>query len=440
MGLGVRLWGRPHFSSTLLRRLHDGDRRGRSGIAEDINKRLLLWWWRRRDSKRRSRCIIGAGGGRGDRSRRGAAACSRRRRSGRRSRRPAIGALRGGEAGDAVLAHNAVHGLEVPQPGVEPALVRGGVGDGEDEDPQLGAGDGQLVELLDHVVEILGGGDGDERVEALVGELVLDGEVRARGAAVGVGEAREEVLQRHPARHGHDPGVAAGVPQRPVPGPRQDAAAEAAQKLHPIPTAAAAVLAGGGHPAAAARVHPPDLSPQGPRQATNRGPAVTGRARGSRRRAARRRSARGSVEFFRSARREGRRSRSGERGGRERGCVVLKNPWLASASGFRSVSPRLRRRFIYFPALEFPMLDFLDLFHLVLPFVSFLPSSSAHHFLGFCFAFLAFGFSTARPALEGFGFLWIVGEEACVDELFVLRNLDVSSSFRLENMRGEWVV
>jgi hypothetical protein len=49
-------------------------------------------------------------------------------------------------------------------------------------------------------------------VEPLIGELVLDGEMRACGAALHVGEAREEVWQWHPTRHGHNPCVPTDVP------------------------------------------------------------------------------------------------------------------------------------------------------------------------------------------------------------------------------------
>lgn len=64
----------------------------------------------------------------------------------------------------------------------EEAEARGFVGGG-------GGGD-EAVVLIDHVVEILLGGDGDEGVEVLVGELVFEGE----GAVVeeGGGEAGGE--------------------------------------------------------------------------------------------------------------------------------------------------------------------------------------------------------------------------------------------------------
>jgi hypothetical protein len=64
----------------------------------------------------------------------------------------------------------------------------------EEEDPHVGGpvrtgSVGDPVELLHHFLEVLFGGDGDEGVEVIVGELVLDGD----GALHDLADPRKEV-------------------------------------------------------------------------------------------------------------------------------------------------------------------------------------------------------------------------------------------------------
>jgi hypothetical protein len=119
--------------------------------------------------------------------------------------------------------------------------------DGEEEDPEPGRGSAaggagarsggaaaeevEAVVLDDEVVEVLVVGDGDERVEVLAGELVLDADFglgpRERGeAGREVGEARQRALD------GEDLGVAVDVGELVVVGPRLDAAPVADHEPH----------------------------------------------------------------------------------------------------------------------------------------------------------------------------------------------------------------
>lgn len=82
--------------------------------------------------------------------------------------------------------------------------------------------------LFEHVLEILIGRDGDERVEVFVRQLVFQKErpvvvERARE----VGRKGGEISRHATAVHGHDPGVAAGIAERLVVGPRHYVAAVA---------------------------------------------------------------------------------------------------------------------------------------------------------------------------------------------------------------------
>ncbi|CAN6211963.1 unnamed protein product [Urochloa humidicola] len=121
--------------------------------------------------------------------------------------------------------------------------AEGGVGRGrEEEDAEAGRpGEGGVlvvdaVELVKEVVDVVVGGDGDERVEVVLGQLVLE---RRPGHAVGeegrgdLGERGDEggVGGRGP-REGDDAGLPADVAQLAVPRARQDAAAEAAHEAH----------------------------------------------------------------------------------------------------------------------------------------------------------------------------------------------------------------
>lgn len=103
----------------------------------------------------------------------------------------------------------------------------------------------ELVVLLHHVLEVLGGGHGDEGVEVLIGELVLDRD-RDGGTAreVSVGDLGDDVGQSRGPDDRDDPGVPAGVSERPVAGSAEDAAAEATEELDPL-AAVAGCGAGG---------------------------------------------------------------------------------------------------------------------------------------------------------------------------------------------------
>lgn len=68
-----------------------------------------------------------------------------------------------------------------------------------------GGGGGDAVVLVDEVVEVLVGGDGDERVEVLVGELVLEREGLA--GEEGAGEPAVDVGKGRVAVDGHDPEI-----------------------------------------------------------------------------------------------------------------------------------------------------------------------------------------------------------------------------------------
>lgn len=74
----------------------------------------------------------------------------------------------------------------------------GGLGlEGEEEDAEAGGLEGGIgdraIMLVDHVLKVLIGGDGDEGVEVLVGELILEDE----GVAMeeGFGEVGREGLE-----------------------------------------------------------------------------------------------------------------------------------------------------------------------------------------------------------------------------------------------------
>lgn len=150
----------------------------------------------------------------------------------------------GDPARDAVegSGDGAVEGVDEPGLGFggvveEGAEGGGGLGLGREEeeaDPggargsAAGGGGGDAVVLVDEVVEVLVGGDGDEGVEILVGELVLEreglpGEQRAGEPPVDVGQRRVPV-------HGHDPGLPAEVAERLVRRARHDAPPEAAHQ------------------------------------------------------------------------------------------------------------------------------------------------------------------------------------------------------------------
>jgi hypothetical protein len=123
--------------------------------------------------------------------------------------------------------------------------AEGGVGRGrgrEEEDAEAGRpGDvgGEVVdavELVDEVVHVVVGGDGDEGVEVVLGQLVLEGRPGGPGGEErgrGLGERGDEGGEGgRGAREGHDAGLPADVAQLAVPRARQDAAAEAAHETH----------------------------------------------------------------------------------------------------------------------------------------------------------------------------------------------------------------
>lgn len=91
-------------------------------------------------------------------------------------------------------------------------------------------GGGDTVVLLEHVVEVVVGGNGDEGVEVLVGELVLQGEAAA--VEEGAGEAGGEGGEGGAAVAIDDDhaGVAAYVAEGLVVGPGDDVAAVAAHE------------------------------------------------------------------------------------------------------------------------------------------------------------------------------------------------------------------
>uniref|UniRef100_A0A8R7TFI8 Uncharacterized protein n=1 Tax=Triticum urartu TaxID=4572 RepID=A0A8R7TFI8_TRIUA len=159
-----------------------------------------------------------------------------------------------GGLGSAALDGTGRRGIEL----VDEPLVGGGVADagehgaerarrgvvrrgGEEEEAQAGRLDGgggeavDAVELLHEVVDVVVGGDGDERVEVVVRELVPE----RRGGLAGdeerggeLGERGEEDGVGGGARDGDDAGLAADVAELVVARARQDAAAEAAHEAH----------------------------------------------------------------------------------------------------------------------------------------------------------------------------------------------------------------
>ncbi|RYR18707.1 hypothetical protein Ahy_B03g063319 [Arachis hypogaea] len=84
---------------------------------------------------------------------------------------------------------------------------------------------------MHHVIEVVVGGDGDEGVEVLSGELVLESEVLRRGAVAEGSELREEGGELDVAVDGEDLGVAANVGELVVVAARLDLAAVAAHEL-----------------------------------------------------------------------------------------------------------------------------------------------------------------------------------------------------------------
>lgn len=167
------------------------------------------------------------------------------------------GGVGGDPPGDSVegARDGAVEGVDEPVLGlgrvVEEGAERGGGlglgGEEEEADPRgprgsaAGGRRGDAVVLVDEVVEVLVGGDGDEGVEVLVGELVLEREGAA--AEEGAGEAGVDIGEGGVAVHGHDPGLPAEVAEGLVGRARDDPAAEAA---HQAETAPAAGRGGGG--------------------------------------------------------------------------------------------------------------------------------------------------------------------------------------------------
>lgn len=112
---------------------------------------------------------------------------------------------------------------------------------GEEEEAQAGRLDGgggeavDAVELVHEVVDVVVGGDGDERVEVVLRELVPERRVgRARGEERGgeLGERGDEDGVAGGARDGDDAGLPADVAELLVARARQDAAAEAAHEAH----------------------------------------------------------------------------------------------------------------------------------------------------------------------------------------------------------------
>ena len=161
------------------------------------------------------------------------------------------GGVGGDPPGDAVegAGDGAVEGVDEPVLGLggvveEGAEGGGGLGlGGEEEEPDprgargsaAGGGGGDAVVLVDEVVEVLVGGDGDERVEVLVGELVLEREGLAPEQRPR--EARVDVGERGVAVDGHDPGLPAQVAEGLVRRARDDPAPEAAHQAEPAPAA-----------------------------------------------------------------------------------------------------------------------------------------------------------------------------------------------------------
>jgi len=107
--------------------------------------------------------------------------------------------------------------------------------EGEEEDAEAKRpGGGLVVEVVEPVHEVVDvdvGADGDERVEAVLGHLVLEGRATQPQGEDGRGEhgdkGREE--GRGP-RERHDAGLPADAAQLAVPPARQDAAAETASR------------------------------------------------------------------------------------------------------------------------------------------------------------------------------------------------------------------
>jgi hypothetical protein len=82
-------------------------------------------------------------------------------------------------------------------------------------------------------VVVLGAGDGDERVQVLPGELVLDEDPAGGGGGfVDRLDLPHEVPEGGGAGHGDEAHLPADVPQRAVARPRRDPAREAAEQLH----------------------------------------------------------------------------------------------------------------------------------------------------------------------------------------------------------------
>lgn len=105
------------------------------------------------------------------------------------------------------------------------------------EPGSLGILSEEAIVFVHHVLQILVGSDGDEGVEVLVGELVLDREVGGAGELAQLGEEGGE--GGGVAMEGNDAGVAANVAQLVVVRPRQDLAAKAAheadERRRPVP-------------------------------------------------------------------------------------------------------------------------------------------------------------------------------------------------------------
>lgn len=134
--------------------------------------------------------------------------------------------------------------------------IGGEVGGREEEDAELrggaiGAGLGKLVVLLHHILEVLGGGDGDQVVKVLAGELVAD----QGGPAVDFGHLAHDLREGGVPMDGDDAGVAADVTEGAVAGAGEDLAAIAAEELDllggggggmVVGGAAIGVIAGGG--------------------------------------------------------------------------------------------------------------------------------------------------------------------------------------------------
>lgn len=90
-------------------------------------------------------------------------------------------------------------------------------------------GRSDTIVLVDHVIEVLIGGEGDEGVEVVVGELVLEGEGWA-AVEEGAGETGVEVGEGGTAVEVDDAGVAADVAEGAVVGTGDDVAAVAAHE------------------------------------------------------------------------------------------------------------------------------------------------------------------------------------------------------------------